>query len=385
MRMNSRVYINYISSFLPNAPVDNEHIEDVLGMVDGKRSRSCKIVLKNNGIKARHYAIDPVTGKFTHNNAKMTSQAVNTLLEKSGKAREEIDCLACGTSSPDQIQPAHGHMVQGELKLPPCEVVTTAGVCISGMSAMKYAYMSVASGLSRCAVATGSEFVSSCMKASNFETETEAQVNALKKKSSLAFEKDFLRWMLSDGAAAALITDEPNNDRLTLAIDWIENISYSGDLPVCMYAGGVKREDGSFQGMREVDDPYVILKEHYLSLKQDARILEKHIMPQSAVALASIVNKRNFNVDDITWFLPHYSSQFFRPRLHDALVDLGVGIPYEKWFTNLHHKGNVGAASIYVIMEELLSSGKLKKGDRLLCYIPESARFSVCYMHLTVV
>jgi 3-oxoacyl-[acyl-carrier-protein] synthase-3 len=40
---------------------------------------------------------------------------------------------------------------------------------------------------------------------------------------------------------------------------------------------------------------------------------------------------------------------------------------------------------MYVILEELLYSGKLKAGDRLLCYIPESARFSICYMLLTVV
>ena len=67
---------------MPNAPVDNEHIEEVLGMVDGKRSRSCKIVLRNNGIKTRHYAIDPDTGKFTHNNRAMTAEAVKKLLDK---------------------------------------------------------------------------------------------------------------------------------------------------------------------------------------------------------------------------------------------------------------------------------------------------------------
>ena len=60
-------------------------------------------------------------------------------------------------------------------------------------------------------------------------------------------------------------------------------------------------------------------------------------------------------------------------------------IPYEKWFTNLSYKGNTGAASMYIIMEEIFHSGRLKKGDRILCYVPESARFSVCYMMLTAV
>ncbi|PKN30566.1 MAG: 3-oxoacyl-ACP synthase, partial [Deltaproteobacteria bacterium HGW-Deltaproteobacteria-21] len=44
-----------------------------------------------------------------------------------------------------------------------------------------------------------------------------------------------------------------------------------------------------------------------------------------------------------------------------------------------------GSASIYIIMEELFHSGRLKKGQKLLCFIPESGRFSHCYMLLTVV
>ena len=71
--------------------------------------------------------------------------------------------------------------------------------------------------------------------------------------------------------------------------------------------------------------------------------------------------------------------------LHDAMVACDFDVPMERWFSNLTSKGNIGSAAIYLIMEELLYSGQLRKGDRLLCYIPESARFSVYYMHLTVV
>ena len=59
-------------------------------------------------------------------------------------------------------------------------------------------------------------------------------------------------------------------------------------------------------------------------------------------------------------------------------------IPKEKWFTNLATKGNVGSASIYLMVDELFKSGKLKKGERLLLVVPESSRFSYSYCHLTV-
>lgn len=43
----NKVYINCLSSFLPNESVDNEHIEDFLGYIEGKKSRIKSIVLKS--------------------------------------------------------------------------------------------------------------------------------------------------------------------------------------------------------------------------------------------------------------------------------------------------------------------------------------------------
>nr|WP_236117109.1 hypothetical protein [Hassalia byssoidea] len=72
-------YITGLGVFLPNNPVDNENIENVLGMINGKPSRTKSRILRNNGIKTRHYAIDPNTGKQTHTNAQLTAEAVRSL------------------------------------------------------------------------------------------------------------------------------------------------------------------------------------------------------------------------------------------------------------------------------------------------------------------
>ena len=77
---------------------------------------------------------------------------------------DHIECLCCGTTSPDLLFPGHALMVEGELGLPPCEVITTAGICLSGMIAFKYAFMNIATGMSRNAVAVGSELSSSFMR-----------------------------------------------------------------------------------------------------------------------------------------------------------------------------------------------------------------------------
>jgi 3-oxoacyl-[acyl-carrier-protein] synthase-3 len=63
-------YITGVGAFLPNAPVDNEGIEPILGSLNGTPSRIRKRILRNNGIRTRHYAVDPATGRPTHTNAR---------------------------------------------------------------------------------------------------------------------------------------------------------------------------------------------------------------------------------------------------------------------------------------------------------------------------
>ena len=74
-----------------------------------------------------------------------------------------------------------------------------------------------------------------------------------------------------------------------------------------------------------------------------------------------------------------------RSCIEEELIRTNIPIPQEKWFTNLTRLGNVGAASIYFMLEELFHSDKLKKGQKILCMVPESARFSYVYVMLTAV
>jgi 3-oxoacyl-[acyl-carrier-protein] synthase-3 len=101
--------------------------------------------------------------------------------------------------------------------------------------------------------------------------------------------------------------------------------------------------------------------------------------------LARVVDKRRLASQEIDYFLPHFSSEYFRPKLQQGLENIQFPIPQEKWFTNLTSKGNTGAASIYIMLDELFHSGRLRKGEKLLCFIPESGRFSTAFMLLTVV
>jgi len=378
------VFINDVSAFLPNDPVTNDAIEDVLGKVNGIASRAKRIVLNSNQIKRRYYALDPESGRLTHTNARLTAEAIRRLRPHGGFAPDHIACLCCGTTSPDLMFPGHALMVQGELGLESCEAITTSGICLSGMTAFKYAFLNVAAGLVPNAVAAGSELSSSYMRA-RFLTPFYKELPDLEMRPERAFDADFLRWMLSDGAGAAFLSAEKNREGLSLKVDWVEVISYAGKLETCMYAGGVKQADGSVVGWRDIEAIAPESMPHRFSVRQDIKLLDREIVRTMGAALSTVIQKHGLRPDAVDWFLPHYSSDYFRPKFYAEMTRIGFEIPYGRWFSNLAEKGNTGSAAIYIILEELFHSGRLAPGQKLLCFIPESGRFSHAFLGLTVV
>lgn len=373
------VFITKIAKFLPNKAISNEEMEEKLGVINGKASKARRVVLRNNQIKQRYYAIDEY-GNTTHNNAQLTKEVVEKLCDENFKPKD-IQLLSCGTSSPDQILPSHAAMVHGYLKNGNMEINSPSGACCSGMNALKYGFLSVMTEQVQNAVCAGSERTSSWMKSDVFENEVE-HLKDLEDNPILAFNKEFLRWMLSDGAGAVLLESEPNGPN-PLKIEWIEGYSYAFEMDACMYAGAEKKEDGNLKPWSEfpAEDWG---KKSLFAMKQDTRLLGANILVKGVDSLKQAYEKHGIGPEDVDYYLPHISSYYFKESLYQEMEKQGVPMPWEKWFLNLEHVGNVGAASIYVMLEELVASGKLKKGDKILLHVPESARFSYMYAYLTV-
>jgi 3-oxoacyl-[acyl-carrier-protein] synthase III len=380
--MQTDVFLTRTGACLPFAPVGNDEMEEVLGRVGGKPSRARRVVLRNNGIRSRHYAIDRRTGEPAMSNAQLTAAAIRAL----GTAAEigRVDCLATGTSLPDQLMPNHAVMVHAELGWPRLQAVSCAGICLSGTAALKHAWLSLRAGDARRAVATGSELASPILLARHFEAEIEHKVQALESRPELAFEKDFLRWMLSDGAGAALLETEPRAP-MSLRIDWIDLSSAAHQLPVCMYAGAEKQADGSLRGWA-VHASSERQARSLFAVQQDVRVLDEHIARATLTEpLTEIVERRGLRAEHIDWLLPHLSSHHFVQPMVDALAAAGLPVPRERWFTNLATTGNTGSAAPYIMLDELFRSGRIRSGQRLLMFVPESGRFSSGFVHLEAV
>lgn len=357
-------------------------MESYLGLIHDKASKSRRIVLRNNGIKNRYYALDK-TGKATHTNAQLTAQAIRNLFIENPTELNAVELITCGTSIQEQLLPSHAVMVHGELKeTGNIEVISPSGACCAGMHALKYAYLSVKTGDKTKAVSTGSERLSRALRAEQFEIEYQ-KLAELEENPYISFEKDFLRWMLSDGAGAFLIENQKNKSGISLRIEWMEGFSFANQLETCMYMGNEKNADGTMRSYLDCE-PAEIIEKSILSIKQDVKVLSKNIVKVGFKRMHELLVEKNIKKEEISWFLPHMSSYFFADKIYEELVAYNYEIPKDRWFTNLETLGNVGAGSIYLMLDGLVTSGKLKLGDKILLAVPESSRFSYMFALLTV-
>lgn len=373
------VYITKAAKYLPNEAVSNDEMESYLGLINDTASKARRIILRNNKITSRYYAVDK-NGKSTHSNAELTRNAIVQLFDENF-TDQDLEVLSCGTSSPDVLAPSHAAMVHGLLKNRSVELNSSMGICCSGMNALKYGFLSIKSGNSKNAICTGSEKVSTWLSSPKYNHEV-INLKNLEEQPIIAFKKDFLRWMLSDGAGAFLLENKPSGE-ISLKIEWMEAYSYAFELETCMYAGGDKLENGEIKAWSDYN-PEQWLNESVFAVKQDVKILDEFILPKGVESMSDAMAKHNVTADHVDYFLPHVSSNFFVEGLKNGLNEKGIVLTDEKWFMNLLTVGNVGSASIYIALEELMNSGKLKKGDRILLSVPESGRFSFAYAYLTV-
>lgn len=378
--MNKNVYISSVSKFLPNSPIENEDMEQYLGLINQKPSRVRRIVLKQNGIKSRYYALDKKQ-KITHTNAELAFRSIQKLFPDE-KIPKDIDVLACATGNPDQLLPSHASMVHGLMKNKPMELYSASGVCLTCLQAFKTAYLSVLSGISSKAICSTSELASPTLLSKNYEEEYE-HCSQVGKDPYMAFEKDFLRFMLSDGASSVLLSDKKRESGISFKVEWIEMTSYANELPTCMFMGAELREDGELTSWKEFDSRELINRS-VMAVKQDIRLLKPNIIRYWVNHLEYCLAKYKLDPKDVDYVIPHVSSMFFYGKLAEEIQARGLDLGTNKWFTNLTEIGNIASASIFAALDDLCKTEMLKVDDKVLLMVPESGRFSYGTVLLTV-
>jgi 3-oxoacyl-[acyl-carrier-protein] synthase III len=356
-------YITSTGSYLPGEPVDNESIGKYLGTVIGEGSIRDKI-LHANGIQSRHYALDKKQNA-THTLYELAAEAVKDCLPQDRNSLN-VNYLSAGTTHAPLLAPGlssilHDQLSKDKLIGHPLEINSNSGICSSGAQAIVNAARAVKSGDAQAAICVGVEQPSVGLKSKAFRTTYDIPAILRNVRSSRWFMSVFLRFMLSDGAGAFLLEQQPSGQGLSLKVNWTYSRSFANQAPLCMQ-----------------------LPSNPMILSQDVKILARYMVPLSHKALEDALCEHEERLDSYTIFLPHMSSYYFEPAVRKTLAKLSPNrvVPY---WTNLRTAGNTGAASIFIMLDEYLKTHPVAAGDRLLLFVPESGQFNYVIISLSVV
>jgi 3-oxoacyl-[acyl-carrier-protein] synthase-3 len=348
-------------------------MEDHLGRIGGRDSLFGKKALRWNGVENRHYAMAP-DGSVSQSNAEMSALAVQMALEDAGLGARDVGFLGAATTQGDLFVPGHAAAVHAELGGGPMEIASFQSVCCSSLMAAKAAWLSVRAGEHDVAAACAGEFSSRWFRPSFYEGS--ALVDA---KGRLRPEADFLRFTLSDGAGAVVLEDKPRPG--SLKIELIDIVSLADRYDPCMWAGATVETRADLKKSWGTVGPVAAHASGSIALLQDFELLKRVIRAWIGVYLQKVEEGR-IKPAEIDHCLVHYSAKSLRAEIVSLLQDTAGMVPEEKWFSVLREQGNVGSASIWLMLDGLMKSGKVQRGQKILCVVPESGRALVGFMVL---
>jgi len=370
MGTTATAYLTGFGRYLPGDPVDNHGIAARLGGDDAVTERIRRRVLESNGIRQRHYALDE-HGEPTELNEELAVKALHAALDDRGIAASDLRMLACATTMGDVLVPGFASMVHGRLGGGPMQLLSASGVCASSLAALDAAVSKIRLGDHPRAAVVGSELPSRSLRQRRFDG------------FRAGMDAHFLRWMLSDGAGAVVVEFQPHPVKPSLRVDWVRHVSLAHEHEVCMRAGMSGAEPIVGGTWQDVDIADAEASGMFV-LRQDVGMLDE-LADAGIRQFEELVDIGLVDVRHLDHVICHYSTNVFRDVAFEALRRRIPTLDTDRWFSNLETRGNTGAASIFIALEEAWRTGRFTPGETVLLAVPESGRFSFAFAHLTVV
>ncbi|MGI9330114.1 MAG: beta-ketoacyl-ACP synthase III [Gammaproteobacteria bacterium] len=294
--------------FLPERVLTNAELE---GMVD----TTDEWIQARTGIKQRHIAAD---GQTT---ADLAEGAARQAMEAAGVTPADIDFIVVGTTTPDQVFPNVGCLVQDRLGIHGCPAFSLEAACSGFIYALSIADRFVANGTSRCALVIGAETLS---RMTDWNDRTTCV-------------------LFGDGAGAAVIgpATEPGIMSCHLGAD-----GRYQDLLYHPYG------TSKIQKPDDTDKPFIQMRGNEV-FKVAVKTLEG-IVDETLQA-------NDLSRSAIDWLVPHQANI----RIIQATAKR-LEMPMEKVILTLHEHGNTSAASVPMALDTAVRDGRIKRGDLLL-------------------
>ncbi|EOU2038737.1 MAG: beta-ketoacyl-ACP synthase III [Clostridium perfringens] len=296
--------------YTPKNLVENERLQEFLETSD-------EWIRTRTGIERRYISLD-------ENTSDLAVEASKKALSQARLSAEEIDLIIVATVTPDNFTPSTACIVQDKLGAKNAWAFDINAACTGFIYALKLGRSLIRSGEANNALIIGAETLS---KALNWED----------RGSCVLF---------GDGAGATVLTSTEEDCGIKCV-----NVKSDGSKGDSLVIQGLPL-NSPFKDGREVSENYINMNGREI-FKFATKVMEESIV--------EILEKENIKIEDIDAIIPHQANL----RIIDYVVKR-LGIPREKFITNLQNYGNTSGASIPIALCESINEGNLKKGDNII-------------------
>ncbi|AGY53480.1 3-oxoacyl-[acyl-carrier-protein] synthase 3 [Bacteroidales bacterium CF] len=307
-----KAVIKGIGGYIPEYILTNQELSTMVDTTD-------EWIMTRIGVKERRILKEDGLGT-----SYMGTLAVESLLNKTGVSKDEIDMLICATVTPDMLFPATANIICDKVGIKNAWGYDINAGCSGFIFSLSTAASFIESGRAKKIILVTGERMSSI---TNYQDRTTCP-------------------LFGDGAVAMLI--EATEDLSVGLMDEILHVDGVGRQYLFQKAGG---------SMYPPTEETIRNREHYIY--QDGQVVFKYAVSRMADVSAEMMERHNLKASDIAYLIPHQANL----RIIDATAKR-MGLKKDKVLINIEKFGNTAGTSIPLVLWEF--EKKLKKGDTLI-------------------
>lgn len=292
---------------LPETVVTNDYLSTIMDTSD-------EWISSRTGIKERRIVKNETT-------ASMSAEAARQAMEDAGITAEEIDLIIVGTLTGDYITPSTACEVQAAIGAVNAMAFDVNAACTGFIVALNTAHLYIQAGIYRTALVIGAETLSKIMDWNDRSTCV----------------------LFGDGAGAAIVR---SNEK--------------GIMSFVQGADGAKGLSLACKD-RANNNPLVQNPKDLNYTAMNGQEVYKFAVTKVPECIHQVLEDANLTTDDIKYFILHQANI----RIINSVAKR-LKVSEDKFPISLDHCGNVSAASVPILLDEVNKNGLLQKGDKIV-------------------
>ena len=313
--MSVRTVITGIGHYVPPGIVTNFDLAKLMDTSD-------EWIRQRSGIVERRHVEPGVSS------ADLGYEAALRAIANAGINKDEIDFIIAATISPDHYFPGIGVKIQARLGLVPVGALDVRNQCSGFIYALSVADQYIRTGTYKKILLVAAE-----VQSTNLDYSDEGRDMAV---------------LFGDGAGALILEPSENGDgRGVLSTHLFADGNHVRDLWM---------EKPSCQDKPAVREADIASKKFFP--RMDGRTVFKSASERMPQAVRQALEHNGLRIEDIDWLIPHQANE----RISQMVGHI-LRLPPEKVVRNIERFGNTTAASIPIALDEIVQSGRVKRGD----------------------